>query len=61
MRSTAKTESARSISDLRTLSGVQDSVSEPTRDPTVWLILIGLVLLILDAFFDTGIALRRRP
>lgn len=49
------------ISDLRTLSGRTDSVVEPTRDPTVWLILIGLVLLILDAFFDTGIALRRRP
>jgi Ca-activated chloride channel family protein len=49
------------VSDLRTLSGYTDSVTEPTRDPTVWLILIGLVLLVLDAFFDTGIALRRRP
>ena len=49
------------ISDLRTLSGGTDSAVEPTRDLTVWLILTGLLLLILDAFLDTGIALRRWP
>lgn len=49
------------VSDLRTLSGRTDSAIEPTRDLTVWLILTGLLLLILDAFLDTGIALRRRP
>ena len=48
------------ISDLRTISGRTDTIAEPTADPTVWLVLLGLVLLLLDALFDTGIALRRR-
>lgn len=48
------------IADLRTLSGRTDSVVEPTGDPGVWLVLVGLILLLLDALFDTGLALRRR-
>jgi Ca-activated chloride channel family protein len=48
------------LSDLRTLSGRTDTVVEQTRDPTIWLVLLGLVLLVLDALFDTGIAIRSR-
>ena len=48
------------IADLRTISGRTDSVPQAKEDPTNWLVLLGLVLLLLDAVFDTGIALRRR-
>jgi len=48
------------VADLRALSGRTDSIAEPTEDPAVWLVLVGLVLLLLDALFDTGVAVRRR-
>ena len=48
------------IADLRTISGRTDAVPQAKEDPTNWLVLLGLVLLLLDAVFDTGIALRRR-
>lgn len=48
------------VADLRALSGRTDSIVESTGDPTIWLVLVGLLLLLVDALFDTGLAFRRR-
>lgn len=48
------------VSDLRTLSGRNESVVEPRQDPTIWLILAGLILLVIDTVLDTGLARRRQ-
>lgn len=49
------------VSDLRTVSGRTESDAEPTRDPTSWLILLGLLLLATEAIVDAGLLHRRRP
>lgn len=48
------------IADLRSVSGRADAVPESTQDPTVWLILAGLGLLLIDALLDAGVFARRR-
>ena len=55
-------ESIRSlIADLRSVSGRTETIEEPTSDPIVWLIMIGLALLVLEALSDAGLTTRRAP
>ena len=49
------------IADLRSISGRTETMEEPMSDSTVWLIIIGLLLLVFEALFDAGLATRRAP
>ena len=49
------------IADLRSVSGRTETIEEPASDPTVWLLLIGLALLVFEALLDAGLTTRRAP
>ena len=48
------------ISGLRDVSGRTETVEVVSSDPTVWLILAGLLLLVLDALLDAGLLVTSR-
>ena len=48
------------VSGLRDLSGRTETVELVTSDPTIWLILAGLLLLVLEALLDAGVLITTR-